>query len=47
MRIDYIYAAELRLEVTKMYTGQFGFQDVMGKIVPCGGIPGDDNGTPG
>ncbi len=30
-----------------MYVEQFGFQDVVGKIVPCGGIPGDDNGTPG
>ena len=30
-----------------MFAGQFGFPDLQGKITPFGGIPGDDNGTPG
>jgi len=27
-------------------TGELGFPDLLGKTSPCGGIPGDDPGTP-
>jgi len=26
--------------------GQVGFPDLLGTIIPCGGIPGGDPGTP-